>query len=254
MSVFWIVLIVVLVVLAAAAARLYYGRNKDVVSEVKTLNPGGDVGTAFVVYHPGKSDFQRRVISGFAEGLVSNGWRVEITTASDQAPTDLSGCDLLVLGGPTYVFTPNRPIRRYLDRLGDLGGQRTVIIITAMGAGNRSTSIMESLVREANGDLVKSLLLYKMRPNDDDNYVNGKQNRALAVEMATRAAKDVPHNSSSGTDGDTLYKSSQEIFDMLYRILYVCFTQFFKLKIVKSSFVCNTIYGCPHRQGNQHKP
>jgi flavorubredoxin len=192
MSLFWIVLIAVSVVLAAAAARLYYERNKEVVSEVRTLNSGGDVGTALVVYHPGKSDFQHRVISGFAEGLVSNGWRVEITTASDQAPTDLSGYDLLVLGGPTYVFTPNRPIRRYLSRLGDLGGQRTVTIITAMGAGNRSTSIMESLVREANGDLVNALLLYKMRPNDDNNYVDGKQNRALAVEMANQAAREIP--------------------------------------------------------------
>jgi flavorubredoxin len=132
------------------------------------------------------------VFSGFAEGLVSNGWRVEVTTASTQAPTDLCGYDLLVLGGPTYGFTPNRPIKRYLNRLGDLGGQHTVTIITALGSGERSTAIMENLVREANGDLVKALLLYKMRPNDDDNYVNSKQNQALAVEIAAQAAKEIP--------------------------------------------------------------
>ncbi len=65
-------------------------------------------------------------------------------------------------------------------------------IITALGAGERSTSIMEKQVREANGDLVNALLLYKMRPNDDNNYVDSKQNQALAVEMATQAAKEVP--------------------------------------------------------------
>jgi len=186
------VLIIVLVILVAAVGLSYLWLNKEVVSEVKVLNPGGDVGTALVVYHPGKSDFHDRVTSGFAEGLVSNGWRVEITTPSFQAPTDLSSYDLLVLGGPTYWFTPNRPIRRYLSRLGDLGGQRTVTIITAMGAGGRSTSIIEKQVREANGDLVNALLLYKMRPNDDNNYVNSKQNQALAVEMATQAAKEIP--------------------------------------------------------------
>ena len=191
MSVFWVVLIAVVVVLAIGG-RMYYEHNKEVVSEVKSLNPGGEVGTAFVVYHPGKSDFQQRVISGFVEGLVSKGWRVEITTANDQTPTNLSGCDLLVLGGPTYTFTPNRPIRRYLSRLGDLGSQRTVTIITAMGAGKRSTSIMEDLVRKANGDLVHSLLLYKMRPNDDNNYVNASQNQSLAVEMANQTAKKIP--------------------------------------------------------------
>jgi flavorubredoxin len=191
MSALWIALIVVLV-LFVVVALLDYGRNKEVVSEVKALNPEGDGGTALVVYHPGKSDFQHRVFSGFAEGLVSRGWRVEITTPSSQAPTALSGYDLLVLGGPTYWFTPNRPIRRYLSRLGDLGGQRTVTLITAMGAGERSTSIMEKQVREANGDLVNALLLYKMRPNDDDNYVDSQQNQALAVEMATQAAKETP--------------------------------------------------------------
>jgi hypothetical protein len=51
---------------------------------------------------------------------------------------------------------------------------------------------MEKQVREANGDLVNALLLYKMRPNDDDNYVDSQQNQALAVEMANQAAKEVP--------------------------------------------------------------
>ena len=50
---------------------------------------------------------------------------------------------------------------------------------------------MERRVREANGNLVRALLLYWMRPNDDDNYVDTRQNKALAVAMATEAAKQV---------------------------------------------------------------
>ena len=64
-------------------------------------------------------------------------------------------------------------------------------LITALGAGERSTSIIEKQVREANGDLVNALLLYKMRPNDDDNYVDSQQNQALAVDMATQAAREI---------------------------------------------------------------
>ena len=179
-------LIVVLVVLNAALVLSYLWLKMDVASEVEVRNPEGNAGTALVVYHPGKSDFHERVTSGFAEGLVSNGWRVEITSASAQAPTDLSGYDLLVLGGPTYWFTPNRPIRRYLNRLGDLGGQRTVTIITAMGLGGRSISIMEEDIQQANGDLVKSLILYTLRPNEDLYGIND------AVEIATQAAKAIP--------------------------------------------------------------
>jgi len=180
------VLIIVLVVLTAAGVLSYLWLNQEVASKVNVLNPEGDVGTALVVYHPGKSDFQEKVTYAFAEGLVSNSWRVEITTASSQAPTDLSGYDLLVLGGPTYWFTPARPIRRYLSRFGDLGGQHTVTIITAMGAGGRSISIMDKQVREANGDLVKSLILYTFRPNEDLYGIND------AVEIATQAAREIP--------------------------------------------------------------
>jgi flavorubredoxin len=187
----WLVAIVVLAVIGVSVAWLDYGRNKEVASEVEVSNPSGTTGTALVVYHPGKSDFQRRVFSGFVEGLVSNGWRVESTTPTAQTPTDLSKFDLLVLGGPTYWFSPNRPVKRYLNRLGDLEGQPTVTIITALGVGERSASIMQKQVQEANGNLVKALLLYKMRPNDDDNFVDGEQNRALAVEMARQAALEI---------------------------------------------------------------
>jgi hypothetical protein len=167
------------------------GRNREIVSEVKTLNSEGKAGTALVVYHPGKSDFQRKVFAGFAEGLVSNGWRVEMTTPSPQTPTDVTGYDLLVLGGATYGFKPNQPIQTYVRRLGNLGGKPTVTIITALGMGGRSTRIMEQLVRQANGHLVKALVLYKARPNDDKNSVDGKQNQELAIEMATQAALEI---------------------------------------------------------------
>ena len=167
------------------------GRNREVVSEVKTLNSDGKGGTALVVYNPGKSDFQHRVFTGFAEGLVSNGWRVEVATPSGQTPTDLAGYDLLVLGGATYGFKPNQPIQTYVHRLGDLGGKPTVTIITALGMGERSSRIMEQLVRQANGNLAQALVLYKVRPNDEDNPVGGSQNQDVAVEMATRAAMEI---------------------------------------------------------------
>jgi hypothetical protein len=187
----WIALIAVAAVAALAVAWLELVRNREVVSEIDVRNAGGSAGTALMVYHPGRSGFYRQVADGFAKGLISRGWRVEATTASGEAPSDLSAYDLLVLGGPTYFFTPNRPIRRYLSRLGDLKGKPTVTIITAMGVGQRSTAVMERRVREANGNLVRALLLYWMRPNDDDNYVDTPQNKALAAAMATEAAKQI---------------------------------------------------------------
>jgi hypothetical protein len=109
---------------------------------------------------------------------------VEITTASLQAPNDLSGYDLLVLGGPTYFWRPARPITRYVRRLGDLAGKPAVTITTGFGATGRSKSILEGLVQEASGKLVNSLSFFKLRPNDEEDP---RPNREVAMEMATRA-------------------------------------------------------------------
>ena len=189
-----IALAVLLVVAVLVLAELLWvhTRNRDVITEIDTLNPESTAGAALVVYHPGRSDFQRHVFARFAEGLASRGWRVETTTASPQAPANLAGYNLLVVGGPTYNFAPNRPIRRYLKLVGDLGGMPTVTITTGLGAGERSSVTLQDLVHRANGTLVQALLLYKMRPNDDDNYVDAAQNRELASEMAFRAGQEIP--------------------------------------------------------------
>ncbi len=162
----------------------WYRASKEVVSQVEVSNPGGERGTALLVYHPGRRGFLHSVVQAFAGSLVSGGWRVEITTASHQAPTDLLGYDLLVLGGPTYFWTPVRPIRAYVRGLGDLEGEPTVTIVTGFGSTGRSKSILEALVQEANGKLVNSLTFFKLRPNDEEDP---RPNREVAMEMATRA-------------------------------------------------------------------
>jgi hypothetical protein len=133
--------------------------NREVASEVKTLNPAGTA-AALVVYHPGRSNLQQRANTAFAEGLAANGWRVDLTTASHQAPTDLSGYDLLVLGTPTYDWAPSDRIKRYLADLGNLNGRPTVLIVSAMRMTGQSLPTMEKLVRQANGGVTKSLSLW----------------------------------------------------------------------------------------------
>lgn len=179
------------ILVGIVAFVIWYWRRAslELPSEVETFNPAGERGTALVVYHPGRRGFLQSVIRAFAQGLTRSGWRVEITTASAQAPTDLSRYDLLVLGGPTYFWTPARPIRAYVGRLGDLGGKPTAVIVTGFGSTGRSTSMMGNLVREANGKLVDSLSFFKLRPNDEDDP---RPNREVAVELARRAGEEIP--------------------------------------------------------------
>jgi hypothetical protein len=144
-----------------------YWLNMEVVNPVETLNPDGQTGTALVVYHPGKSSFQRDASYAFAEGLASKGWRVDVTTASSHAPSDLSGYDLLVLGAPTYEWLPAKRLQTYLSGLGDLSAKPTVTIISGAGYTELSQPAMGRLVQEAGGETLKSLAVWSMRPNED---------------------------------------------------------------------------------------
>jgi hypothetical protein len=182
-------LIVILAMLAAAWILSYWWLNKEVLAEVEARNPGGDTGTALVVDHPGPGTFHPQVVGAFVDGLVA--------TASDQAPTELDRYNLLVLGSPTYWFTPSVPVRRYLRQVGDLNELPTVTITTGLGAGGRSSRVLQSYVRDAHGSLLRALTFYRMRPNDEDNYVNGAQNRALAVEMAEQTARSLAPTGAS---------------------------------------------------------
>jgi hypothetical protein len=182
---------VILVVLVLAWILLSLWLNQEVSSPVEVRNRAGAAGRALVVDHPGRGTFHPRVVAGFVEGLVAGGWQVAVTTAHAGAPTDLAEYDLLVLGSPIYDFAPSRAIRRYLGRLGDLDGQPTVTLLSGLGAGGRASAMLQRQVQEANGRPVKALVLYRMRPNDEENYVDGAQNRALAVDMARQAAEKV---------------------------------------------------------------
>ena len=130
-QVLFVLVLAILVVIASfgrfGLAYIDSAVNKDVASGIEIVNPGGNK-TALVIYQPGLTSLPKNTSYAFANGLAASGWRVEITTASSQAPSDLSKYSLLVLGFPTYKNSPGTAIVRYVDRAGDLHGINTVII------------------------------------------------------------------------------------------------------------------------------
>ena len=134
--------------------------NKDVVSGIDVINPSGGK-TALVVYQPGYTGFPKDISYAFADGLASSGWRVEITTASSQAPSDLSGYSLLVLGFPVYGGKPGDPIVRYINRTSDLNEIRTVIIaLDGLNSPAGSVDTLKQKVQAVNGTFYESLTLW----------------------------------------------------------------------------------------------
>ncbi len=160
-----IICIVLIVVMVASAGVVVQLANTPRESDIQVINEEGTTGVAFVVYHPGITSFHADVTSAFVDGLVTSGWRVEMTTASPKAPTNFSGYDLVVVGGPGYGDEPASPLRNYVERIEDFGGLPVVVIITCAGNGATAVQILEDLVEDANGTVVLSLLLFTLSPN-----------------------------------------------------------------------------------------
>ena len=162
-----IVVIVFVIVVASVTGFIFFKFNSDYVSGIDVLNEDGSE-TALIIYHPGLSSFMKDVVYAFADGLVENGWRVEITTASSQTPTDLSNYSLLALGSPVYGGTPSPTIERYLERISDLNGIDTVLLVTSAGSDGGAEASMQQTVEEYNGIVNEVLSLFNAAPNEGD--------------------------------------------------------------------------------------
>jgi flavorubredoxin len=156
-------IIIIALVLAAVGAFVLYRVGTPVKRDVEVLNEGGEL-SALAVYHPGISAFQRKIMEAFCEGLSSGGYRVEIATASPEAPSDASGYDLMVFGSPTYGNATAKPLRQYLEGL-SMDGKPAILIATAGGGASGNAAEMRGLV-ERNGGNVVEVLAYLTNETD----------------------------------------------------------------------------------------
>jgi len=179
-----ILLITLLALIITSISLLAYinvGMNSDVITEVVIKNPQGNK-TALILYHPGLSSFSHDVAYAFAEGLISNGWRVEITTPSIQAPTELSNYSMLVVLSNTYAWSPDTPTSRHLERIGNLNQIQTVLITLGAGSAQEAQQALEDKIETSNGKIIDSMLLYSMAPNEGNKD---------ATEIAKEAARQI---------------------------------------------------------------
>jgi hypothetical protein len=158
-------LLITLAALASVAAYFEYSVYHETPTDIRVLNAGG-AKTALVIYHPGLTDYAKNVTYTYAEALAASGWRVEVTTPSTQAPTDISKYQLLVLGWAIYDFNPAPTITNQIHRLGNLGGIDTAIII--IGGGLDPLNVKDSMnriIEDANGNVVQTITMFRSQRN-----------------------------------------------------------------------------------------
>ena len=168
-------------VLGLGLAVLQVAIERERVGPLEVVHAQGAAGHALVLYHPGLSDLQRALTDAFVAGLVERDWRVTRTTTSASAPSDLADVDLLALGVHTYWWAPDGPTRRYLARVGDLGGTPTVVLLSALGATGRAAERSADWVQRHGGRVVEVRSFFVLRPNDE---ADSRPNRVVALERA----------------------------------------------------------------------
>ncbi|MFZ7137031.1 MAG: flavodoxin family protein [archaeon] len=166
------------VIVTGLVGFIFFKISSDYTSDLEVMNANGPQ-TALIIYHPGLSSFMQDTTYAFANGLTENDWRVEITTASAQAPTDLTEYSLLVLGSPVYAGNASVTIQRHVGRIGDLNGIDTVLLVTSGGSDGGAEATMQQIVEEHGGSVVEVVSLFTSAPDDGD-----------PLELAKEAGRD----------------------------------------------------------------
>ncbi len=158
---FLITLIALVIVGVPIITFFEYSVYAETAGSIEVKNEAGTK-TALIIYHPGLTAFSHDIAYTFADRLASNGWRVEITTASAQAPAIIAEYDLLVLDWPIYDFYPAPTITNYINRIGDLQGKDTVILTVGGGVNPlNAQETMKQTVQDANGNIKSSFIIFR---------------------------------------------------------------------------------------------
>lgn len=125
--------------------------SREIIRDIEIRNPEGATGTAFVVFRPGVTSFNEDIVNEFVRGLVDSDWRVEITTTSAEAPTNVTAYDLVVLGSPVNGAQPHQSMQDYLARA-NFQGKPIVLILTSGGEDSSDAmGVFGDATEDANG-------------------------------------------------------------------------------------------------------
>ena len=130
--------------------------SREIVQDLVIQNPDGSKGSVFVVFRPGLTSFNEDIVNEFVRGLVDSDWRVEVTTSSQQTPTNVTTYDLIVLGSTVNGAKPHESMLAYLTRV-DFEGKPVVLILTSGFVGGPGIEAFENATNDANGVVISAM-------------------------------------------------------------------------------------------------
>jgi hypothetical protein len=182
------VALLVLLIWIAGYDFYYSGRfHRETVTPVVPFGPEGGK-RILIAYHSAHHGFQCALQTKLAQRLAETGLRVDLTTASTKAPSDIAGYDLIVFGAPAYNWIPAWPVTAYIRRLRNLHGKQIVLIVSGGGMTAQAMERLREEIEAAHGRLIDELEVWVARPNpprfgatEPDAIISG-----LAADLARR--------------------------------------------------------------------
>lgn len=113
----------------------------------ETLAPAGNItGHALVVYNPGISGAAKNMASTIANDLKARGYSVVIAGIKSKAAADVSGYDIIVVGGPIYGGSASSSVKAYLQDLHP--GANVTVGVFGHGSVERDNSDQASVLKD----------------------------------------------------------------------------------------------------------
>jgi flavodoxin len=112
------VVIIVVLAMLAAMSFIIFDLWSMTAGGSETLTPAGNVtGHALVVYNPGIFGGAKGAADQIASDLKADGYTVTLAGVKSAAASDVSGYDVIVVGGPIYAGNASGSVKSYLQNL-----------------------------------------------------------------------------------------------------------------------------------------
>ncbi len=138
--------------------------NMDSILPLNTIENTEVQGKVLVVAHYDPWNYHTAVLEQYIEGLINEGWHVDIVSAGVNYSWELEGYDVLVLSGPEIFGTACRPLTRYLREVGDLEGMQVVTLTTGFWFTQHVSDMLTHAVVNSNGVLLQELIIFQSQP------------------------------------------------------------------------------------------
>jgi len=136
----------------------------------ETLSPAGNVtGHALVAYNSGIGGGAKNVASVIANDLKAQGYSVVLAGVKSAAAADVSGYDVIVVGGPVYMANASGSVKTYLQGLHP--SANATVGVFGFGSEERDiadqATVLEDVASLPADSTLKIKAAVKLVPQDD---------------------------------------------------------------------------------------